>query len=38
MEIAKIIGNPKPPFLIMDPKGAPTKNNNKQDNEKAIRL
>ena len=31
MLIAKIIGRPNPPFLIMDPKGAPMKNNIKQE-------
>ena len=38
MLIAKIIGRPNPPFLIMDPKGAPMKNNIKQESEKAILL
>ena len=33
--IAKTIGKPNPPFLIKDPKGAPTKNRTKQEREKA---
>ena len=36
--MAKIIGNPIPPFLIIDPNGAPIKNNNKQESEKATLL
>jgi hypothetical protein len=32
------MGKPKPPFLIIDPRGAPIKNNIKQDREKAILL
>ena len=28
---AKTMGNPKPPFLIIAPKGAPIKNNSKQE-------
>ena len=31
-----IIGSPNPPFLMIDPKGVPTKNNTKQAMEKAI--
>jgi hypothetical protein len=38
MAMAKIIGKPKPPFLIIDPRGAPIKNRIKQDKENAILL
>jgi len=38
MLMAKIIGKPNPPFLMMDPRGAPMKNNIKQEREKAILL
>ena len=33
MEIAIIIGKPNPPFLMMDPKGAPIKKRTKQAKE-----
>ena len=36
MAIAKIIGKPKPPFLIIEPNGAPIKNKIKQEKDKAI--
>jgi hypothetical protein len=36
--IAKIIGKPNPPFLIIEPKGAPIKKRITQDKEKATLL
>ena len=38
MAIAKIIGKPIPPFLIIEPSGAPIKKSNRQEREKATLL